>query len=180
MMKHVILMINKPPEKLTPWLEHQGSITDKLKALAGEAHLQLIKHRWELTDTWDQSTLHLKPKKSVLHREILMWAHNEPCWFARTVLPKTTYLKEETLFSRLETTPLGELIHHHPGIKRTSIRPYLIAAHSMEHTYLTHTLEHVSTPLWGRCSTFTLHNQHEFYLLEIFLPKLLKIIRDSA
>ncbi|MDF1683148.1 MAG: chorismate lyase [Legionellaceae bacterium] len=170
-------MIDKPPAQLIPWLEHQGSITDKLKALSGEARLQLLKHTWELTDTWDQNTLNLEPNHSVLHREILMWAHNEPCWFARTVLPKTTYQAEEALFSRLETTPLGELIHHHSDIKRTSIKPYPILPNSMEHAYLTHALDPIITPLWGRCSTFTLRTQHDFYLLEIFLPKLLKLIR---
>lgn len=165
---------NNPPEKLKPWLWHQGSITDKLKDLAGEAKLQLLKHAWELTDTWDQGTLQLEPKRCVLHREIIMWAHHEPCWFARTVLPKTTYTREKALFDRLETTPLGELIHHHPAIQRTHIYPYPILANSMEQAYLTHALEHAITPLWGRCSTFTLHHQHEFYLLEIFLPPLLR------
>lgn len=174
------MIVNKPPAELIPWLEHRGSITDKLKALAGEARLQLLKHTWELTDTWDQRTLHLAPKLPVLHREILMWSHNEPCWFARTVLPQTTYYAEERLFSRLETTPLGELVHHHPNIKRTSIRSYPVLPNSMEHAYLTHALDRVHTPLWGRCSTFTLHNQHEFYLLEIFLPKLLQLIRNCS
>lgn len=165
---------NNPPEKLKPWLEHQGSITDKLRALAGEAKLQLLKHAWECTDTWDQDTLHLKPKLCVLHREIVMWAHHEPCWFARTVLPKKTYIREEALFNRLKSTPLGELIHHHPAIQRTCIHPYPILANSMEQAYLTNALEHVMMPLWGRCSTFTLHHQYEFYLLEIFLPPLLR------
>jgi len=167
-------MIKNLPEKLAPWLEHQGSITDKLKALAGEARLQLLKHTWELTDPWDQITLHLEPKLSVLHREIIMWAHHEPCWFARTVLPKTTYQAEEALFCRLETTPLGELIHHHPHIQRTSINAYPILPNTMEHTYLIHALKPLDKTLWGRCSTFTLNNTHEFYLLEIFLPKLLR------
>jgi len=167
-------MSNTPPAVLAPWLTHQGSITDKLKAHAGEAHLQLLKHAWELTDSWDQQTLNLTPKLAVLHREILMQAHNKPCWFARTVMPKPTYQAEKALFSRLETTPLGELIHHHPDIQRTSIKPYPILPNSMEHSYLTHALEQPIKPLWGRCSTFTLHKQHEFYLLEIFLPDLLR------
>jgi len=164
-------------DRLIPWLEHQGSITDKLKNLAGEAHLQRLKHTWELTDRWDQETLKLKPNLEVLHREILMWAHDKPCWFARTILPKTTYQAEEALFNRLETTPLGELIHHHPKIKRTIINPYPILPNSMEYIYLTHAFEVPITPLWGRCSTFTFTlntKQEEFYLLEIFLPDLLR------
>ena len=177
-------MNNAPPAQLAPWLKHPGSITDKLKAYAGEARLQLLKHAWELTDTWDQQTLSLIPNLSVLHREILMWANHEPCWFARTILPKPTYQAEEALFSRLKTTPLGELIHHHPNIQRTNITPYPIQAESMEHTYLKHALtllDPADKPrdvgfdiLWGRCSTFTLHTQHKFYLLEIFLPGLFR------
>lgn len=177
MMKHVISLMkldDRPPAKLVPWLEHQGSITDKLKALAGEARLELLQHTWESTDTWDQKTLNLAPNRVVLHREILMWAHHHPCWFARTVLPKSTYQTEKSLFSRLETTPLGELIHHHSDIKRTHIKPYPILAHSMEQNYLFDALKNSIKPLWGRCSTFTLYKQHEFYLLEIFLPGLLR------
>lgn len=167
-------MNNTPPARLIPWLTHQGSITDKLKAQAGDAHLQLLKHSWELTDSWDQETLNLASNLPVLHREILMWAHNEPCWFARTIMPKSTYQAEETLFSRLKTTPLGELIHYHPNIRRTRIKPYPIVPNSMEHRYLAHALEYPVEQFWGRCSTFTLHKQYEFYLLEIFLPSLLR------
>ncbi|MCH9757184.1 MAG: chorismate lyase [Gammaproteobacteria bacterium] len=158
------------------WLNHKASITDKLKALADNTHLEVLNQNWEKTDNWDHKTLHLPLNSDVLHRDILMWADNQPCWYARTILPKTVYNTEKTLFERLNTEALGDLIHNHPHIKRTHINPYEMRTHMPEYRYLKHALKQNSPTnrLWGRVSTFTIHHQFDFYLLEILLPGLLR------
>jgi chorismate lyase len=164
------------PPKLTPWLTEEGSITDKLKALTNQTHLEVLTHHFEQTDTWDINTLNLPKNTTTLHREILMWADTTRCWYARTILPEFVYHTETALFNHLQTTALGELIHHHPEIKRTKINPYAIHAHMPEYHYLKRALkQNIATEtLWGRVSTFTIRNQFDFYLLEILLPGLLK------
>ncbi|MDX2346966.1 MAG: chorismate lyase [Legionella sp.] len=164
------------PQIIAPWLKHQTSITDKLKALTPHTHLEVLRHVWEPTNTWDTKALKLAPHTKTLHRDILMWADKQACWYARTILPELVYQTESALFERLKTTPLGELIHTHPKIERTHIRPYEIHSHMPEYAYLKTNLKKntPNNPLWGRVSTFTIRNQFDFYLLEIFLPGLLK------
>jgi chorismate--pyruvate lyase len=171
-MKHVMSQ-----NKLAPWLTHQGSITDKLKALTHHTQLIVLTHAFELSDTWDMQTLNLSANTSVLHREILMQADkHHTCWYARTILPKIVYDAEKNLFERLKTMPLGVLIHTHPDIQRVHIHAYEIHQKMQEYSYLTQALKQ-KTPtnnrLWGRVSTFRIRNQFDFYLLEIFLPGLL-------
>lgn len=167
-------MMNQNP--MSSWLEHKTSLTDKLKALAKSTTLQVLNHCWEPTHLWDQTALGLPADITVLHRDIIMWADGAACWYARTVLPMPVFNIEAELFKRLDTEPLGELIHHHPHIERTNITPYEIKPHMPEYAYLKQNLKE-STPqskLWGRLSTFTIHKQHDFYLLEIMLPGLLR------
>lgn len=164
------------PKQLQPWLAHKGSITDKLKTRVATCRLDVLNHTWEQTHAWDTQLLSLTKNTTVLHRDILMWAEGEPCWYARTILSQAVFDTEASLFKRLETTPLGELIHTHPEIQRTQIKPYLITPKMPEYVYLKQALKHSTpkAPLWGRVSTFTIRNQFDFYLLEIFLPGLLR------
>ncbi|MDF1677558.1 MAG: chorismate lyase [Legionellaceae bacterium] len=158
------------------WLTRQGSITDKLKAVAKETRLEVLTHLWEMTDDWDQTALSLPENTEVLHREIMMWDDNAPCWYARTILPYRAYHAEKKLFDCLKHQALGELIHPHPDITRHDIKLYAMHSHMQEYNYLMQHLKE-ATPaycLWGRVSTFTIHKQFDFYLLEIMLPGILR------
>jgi chorismate lyase len=169
-------MTNLPPTPLAPWLTHQASLTDKLKALTPEVKLQVLTNTWEKTHPWDWSTLMLPKNITVLHRDVVMHAEDTPCWYARTILPLSVYNAEEALFSRLKTEALGELIHSHPDIKRTNISPYRIRKMSTEYAYASEAVPNhpLGDMLWGRVSRFTLRENHTFYLLEVLLPGLLK------
>jgi chorismate lyase len=165
---------------ITPWVTHKGSITDKLKALATNTHLLVLNNIWEQTDEWDHKNLCLSPNIEVLHRDILMWAEQQPCWYARTILPKSVYHTEKALFDGLKTKALGDRSHNHPHISRTHIIPYTIHTNMSEFNFLKKALKH-NTPtntLWGRISTFTIHTQFDFYLLEIFLPGILRYCHE--
>jgi len=99
--------------------------------------------------------LQLDPNQNVLHREIIMYGDNTPCWYARTIIPEATYQAEEQTFAELEHKTLGDIIYHHPNITR-HIEP-------VEESFLS-----------GRLSRFIINEAHPFYLLEIFLPGLHK------
>ena len=161
---------------MVSWLTHKTSITDKLKALSGDTKLLVLNNTWEQSDEWDHKNLLLPLNTEVLHRDILMWAEHQPCWYARTILPQSVYHTEKALFDSLKTKALGELIHNHPHISRTNITPYAIHTNMPEFNYLKNALKQ-NTPthtLWGRLSTFTIHTQFDFYLLEVFLPGILR------
>lgn len=164
---------SEPPEHLIPWLIYQQSLTHKLHSAAGDARLDLLGQSWEASDAWDQSMLALN-QLNVLHREILMWAFDTPCWYARTILPKATYEADALLFDRLRDEPLGHLIFNSPKIKRASLVHYPISPNSMEYAWLTPLMHQNVHLLWVRLSEFKIQSEHSFFLVEILLPGLLR------
>lgn len=166
-----------PPEHLVSWLTWTQSLTEKLRLCAGDASLQVLKHQWEDSDAWDKSVLNLHDTR-VIHREILMYAHQVPCWYARTILPLETILADEALFERLKQESLGQLIFNSGRVERRSIKHQLIEPTSFEWAWLpanafSKTVSKPPVHLWYRLSEFGLiASAHRFYLLEILLPGL--------
>lgn len=163
------------PEQLHPWLIYEQSLTHKLKSTAGDARLEVLDQRWETSDTWDCCKLKLNTIQ-VLHREIVMWAFNSPCWYARTIIPDATWKANNTLFERLNTEPLGQLIFNSTDIKRASLVHYPISSISTEYQWLNPTLHQDAPTLWVRLSEFVVGGNHSFFLVEILLPRLLRYL----
>ncbi|MFZ4077731.1 MAG: chorismate--pyruvate lyase family protein [Legionellaceae bacterium] len=163
--------------RLEPWLHHKHSMTDKLKTFSNEVTLNVLTHTFERANLWDQTKLHLKAKDKVLHREILMLAGTIPCWYARTVIPQTTYDAKGSPFSRLQSEALGDIIWSNPSIARATMQHFEITPRSLEYTWLTPFMHEHSPSLWARLSTFAYLEQHRFFLLEILLPGLMKVTR---
>ena len=158
--------------KPTEWLYHEKSMTNKLKNYSNEVKLEIIKHVWEQTNAWDNQTLGLVFNTNVLHREILMWAGINPCWYARTILPQSTYEANDAPFKRLKTEALGDIIWTSPRFKRSDMKHYTITPESPEYAWLTPLMHEEEKTLWVRLSTFLYDQQHPFYLTEILLPGL--------
>lgn len=175
------------------WVLYTASLTEKLRLVAGEARLEVISHSIGPLDAWAQT--HLQCVDTVgLQREIVMWAHQRRCWYARTVIPQSTLQADASLFARLNHEPLGQLIFSNPHIQRTDLSPRLligpkeeglsaVTKHqisalqridypSVEWQWLQAEWSLLQENLWGRLSTFQLHEHHPFYLYEIFLPDL--------
>ena len=159
------------PRALDLWINYQDSLTELLKIKAGDTRLDVFGQRWGLADWWDQHVLQLT-NESVLHREILMWANEEPCWYARTIIPKTTYLADEVFFNRLQKESLGALIFNERKIKRIQKTSYPVNSQSIEYHWVTACIPCSSKTLWTRLSVFTLNDDYPFYLIEVLLPAL--------
>jgi len=157
---------------LDSWLNHQASLTDKLKSIACDVHLKILSHDWSYPDIWDKQRLKIMADHALLRREIIMWAATHACWYARTIIPKSTFEQEESLFNRLHAKPLGELIWNKAQFKRQSIVQYSINNENLEYHFLTADIHQNAEMLWARLSTISVHDRFEFYLLEIFLPDL--------
>lgn len=163
--------LHEPPPHLLPWLTYTGYMSERLRARSGDAVLQVLQHGWEPSNAWDQHILGIAPEK-VLHRDVLLLAWGQPCWFARTILPETTYQAHQALFQRLDSEPLGNLIFHTDEIKRLNLRYYPIQIDAPEYTWLPKTVDTQRRELWLRLSTFQVHQTELFYLVEILLPAL--------
>ena len=164
-------MIEHPPQQLLPWLTCRTYLTEKLFAKSGDTSLHVLQQIWETANDWDRATLSLSDE-IVLHRDIIVSAWNAPCWFARTILPNTTYQAHLPLFERLNHEPLGNLIFHSEAIQRLSLDYKLIEPQALEYTWIPSTLNLSQQALWLRSSTFQVENSDLFYLIEILLPNL--------
>jgi len=158
------------PSSLLPWVSCQTSLTEKLEKRAGEAHLQVLGQAFSVPNWWENQVLHVH--SAVFRRNILMWASHQPCWYARTIIPHTTYKAYQQLFHRLEQESLGELIFNSPDIKRLHFVHYPINEHSLEYHWLTPLMHVHENKLWVRFSTFMVAERAPFFLIEILLPGL--------
>jgi chorismate lyase len=171
---HVLVKAN-PPANLLTWLTYQSSLTDKLKANTGDAQLKLINQRWVLPSWWDKFMLGLSGTM-VMQRNILMVAWQTPCWYARTIIPNDTYEAYRFFFDRLKHESLGDIIYNESRIKRNNMVTYAIDSQCLEYHWLPTSLQDKNAQFWLRLSVFTVADNSPFYLIEVFLPGLLKVL----
>lgn len=169
---HSFLNINTEiPFYLRDWLSYSDSLTDRLQARAGDAQLRLLSHAWGPRSWWDQYVLDISDDQ-VIHREIMMYAHSEACWYARTIIPKQGYASDPPFFNRLQKESLGALIYDEPRIQRVNMEPYAINDQCIEYHWLSPFLCDLPSVLWGRLSELRFNTAFPFYLMEIMLPPL--------
>ena len=159
------------PNSLLPWIHYDGYLTEKLRDKAGDARLEVLFHGFGPRDEWDITVLSIADAQ-VLHREIVITACGVPCWYARTIIPATTYQADETFFERLKTESLGELIFHTTKVLRVERVCYSINENSSEYAWLNASLHGLTKTLWVRRTTFVVSGSFLFFLVEIFLPGL--------
>lgn len=164
-----------PPEVLLPWLTWERSLTHKLPGAAGDARLDVLSQEWGEADVWDQARLNLS-QGLVMHRNIVMWAFDSPCWYARTIVPKATYEWNENTFLRLETEPLGSLIFGGTDIKRNFLMHYAVSSSSIEYAWLQPWMHQEAPVIWVRLSEFQMKQGGVFFLVELLLPGLMEYL----
>ena len=107
--------------------------------------------------------------QEIWRREIMMSAHGEACWYARTIAPLSTVEHCADFFAELKTKYLGELVFHSPIVERLLLTDYQIDATTAEYQWLPKAIRTAqNNPLYARMSHYELHQKHSFYLVEIF------------
>ena len=140
---------------LRSWLVYPHRLTDRLAKEAGEASLHVLNQGF-VEGFWQ--------------RDILIMAKGEPCWYARTLAPESTYYICQDFFEQLNTKSLGELIYNSNIVQRTSLVHYPIGHASAEFQWLPENIQRTCDhALWLRWSNFRLRENNRFYLKEIFL-----------
>ena len=171
-LNHELMMANQSEKQVfDSWMTYQGSLTNKLKEIAGDARIELLGQGLELSNDWEKERLGITDSQ-VFRREIVMWAFDEPCWYARTIIPNKTYQADLSFFGRLRQESMGDLIFNGPTLKREDFKNYSIDVHSTEYEWARFLLKDTKTLLWIRLSTFTLRDDSPFFLIEILLPGL--------
>lgn len=159
------------PPDLLPWLQYENMLTDKLQEQSGDARVQVLQQHTKPVSVWEQSTLAIKDSE-VMHRDVLIFSQQNPCWFARTIIPQGILMHHKTLFQRLQNESLGKVVFNNPLIKRIKLHHYWIEPDSEEYSWLP--IKSHFEILWLRRSHFIINDYDVFYLTEILLPDLLR------
>lgn len=159
----------QPDERLIPWLQHQESLTEKLRVHRKETELTVLAMEWRSCAWWEQFVLNIR-NQAVYRREILISSHSIPYWYARTVIPEQCYLLDECFFSRLKSESLANLIFNEPKVERIDFFYYPVGKNAIERYWLPETIVCNSADfLWARMAEFSFMQQARFYLCEVLL-----------
>ncbi|QRN03912.1 chorismate lyase [Legionella sp. MW5194] len=165
----------KPPGALLPWLTHADELSAKLRQTAGKVTLHVLKQDWVATGWWEKSVLGLT-LATVVQREVLVSAAKTPCWYGRTIIPGSTWLKNQSFFARLRQESLGSLVFYTEEVVRVRTDYYAVNASCMEYYWPDRALTQNESLLWIRLSEFRIAEKYPFNLIEILLPGLLRVI----
>ena len=160
------------PRKLAPWLSDKGSLTRRLRRYNRvDFSVKLLGNSWIKPLTDESLALGLPFSELSYQREVLLMDGNDANVYARTVVPRTTYLAMQHRFKQLGNKPLGELLFTDPTVSRGPIE--IACLKPGQWLYEMALLESDERPaqLWGRRSQFYLSGQ-SLLVNEIFLPAL--------
>ncbi|MCG8668577.1 MAG: chorismate lyase [Pseudomonadales bacterium] len=155
----------KVPREYRTWLFDPGSLTKKLVlASNGDFRVEVLRQYHGPITVEEQLALASEARCLPFIREVQLICNGEPWVFARTVIPRVTEAGPGRYLTRLGTKPLGVALFNDPNISRGAIHVKRIKGHHLQ-------LENVpgSTDIWGRHSSFYLHNK-PLLVSEYFLP----------
>ncbi|MFI4955449.1 MAG: chorismate--pyruvate lyase family protein [Gammaproteobacteria bacterium] len=160
----------KEPKLLLPWINHQDSLTDKLKLINRDIELKLLVQHWINPTWWDKYILN--QDEPVFQREIIMKSRGVACWYARTVIPQKCHALEPQFFNRLQQESIRNLIFDNSDVHRVNMTCYPVNQQCIEFYWVKKYLPAVHGVLWVRCAEFSFKNQESFYLIDLLLPEL--------
>lgn len=164
---------NRVPAALRPWLMDQASLTRRLKAHnQHDFSVDLLSNSWMRALINETRPLAISPSELTYQREVRLLDGEHANVYARTIVPRATYVAMQYRFNNLGNTSLGELLFTDASVKRGKIE---VACLRPEHwLYQLAILEENYRPdeLWARRSVFELSGK-KLLVNEIFLPTLL-------
>lgn len=149
-----------PPQALRPWLDATGSITQMAKQCCESVRVKLLHTAWD--------------EASSYHREILMLCDETPWWYAHTHLPQETFQQRASLFQGLGDNSLGCVLFSDPNISRQSLQYFEVGCDDPAYQKAARFITIECERLWARESVYHIEGL-PLYLLEVFLPDMLKI-----
>ena len=168
--KSLAVSFEKPP-KLISWLEHNHSLTDKLRSIKGCVTLNVLSQQWIKPTWWDTFCLSIT-NETIFQREILMESQGIPYWYARTIIPKASYDLHTSFFNRLQNESVRNLIFDNEIVHRVQFMVYPIDKQSIEFYWVNKFIPDFEGCAWVRLAEFSIQNSASFFLLEILLPEL--------
>jgi len=161
------------PANLASWLTDSGSLTQRLKVHNQNGFsVQLLGSHWLKPLTNECQGLRISMTELAYQREVRLMDGDFANVYARTVIPRATFMAMQYRFNNLGNKPLGELLFTAPFIKRGAIEVACLKPGQWLYEMAVLEEEYRPEELWGRRSTFILSGK-KLLVNEIFLPTLL-------
>jgi len=160
------------PSNIAEWLLHKGSLTRRLKEHNQDVFsVDLLGNSWIKPLTDESLSLKLSLNELSYQREVRLMDGDRANVYARTIVPRTTYMSMQHRFNKLGNKPLGELLFSDPTVTRGRIE--IACIKPGQWLYEIALLEEDERPqlLWGRRSEFYIAGK-VLLVNEIFLPAL--------
>lgn len=173
------LPASAPPAALKPWLDEPGSLTARLRDLAGaQFNVQPLEQRWSKAWPDERRRLLIRGREHAWLREVLLCQANEPLVYARSVIPAATLRGPLQRLRRLGATPLGTLLFGRYRIIRGPISVAWLNADSRLAQRAAQAAGLSTGSMWARRSVFAISGR-ELLVTEVFLPSLIRELNDG-
>lgn len=154
------------PTALWPWLAHTGSLTEKLRAVVGEAlHVEVLREDVTQLVADDALLLHSLPGTAAHRREVYLCG-DQPRIFARTLATA----EAARWLDELNTQPLGERVFAQARLQRGAIQVALLEAGQPLFQAASQRFRPVLAALWARRSVLTVQDDR-LLIYECFLSE---------
>ncbi len=156
------------PEHLLSWLLDPSSLTARLSKCCQQFRVEVIGQEIQPCSA-QEATTDINIGEDVLVREVLLFCDDIPQVFARSLLPLKSLTGEEQQLAHLGNQSLGQVLFSKKELRRKCIEISSFSESSPVATLAKQLGLTVQGQLWGRRSTFMLHNK-ALMVAEIFLP----------
>ena len=169
-----------PPALLKPWLDEPGSLTKRLRALAGaQFNVQPLQQCWSSGWPDERQRLGLRSREQVWLREVLLCQATEPLVYARSLIPAATLRGPLQRLRRLGSAPLGALLFGRYPMVRGPIAIAWLNAQSRLAQRAAEAAGIEAQPMWARRSVFAVAKR-ELLVTEVFLPSLIQELSHGS
>ena len=155
-------------EHLLSWLLDPSSLTARLSECCKHFRVEVLGQEIQLCSL-EESTTDIDVAEQVLVREVLLFCDDIPQVFARSLLPLKSLTGEEQELAHLGNKSLGQVLFSKKNLHRKCIEISAFHQSSAVSALARHLELPSQTQLWGRRSTFMLHDK-PLIVSEIFLP----------
>jgi len=163
-------LLQSLPSALRVWLTDTGSLTRRLQQSCQQPFsVALLDNQWRRSLPDEALLLRHAFTQLMLQREVHLLDGSQPQIYARTVVPRSTYLAKSQRFDALGNQSLGEMLFNEPSLKRGPLQVACLQPGQFLFEMATKRLPSRPQYLWARRSCFYVGNKN-MLVNEVFLP----------
>ncbi|MFO8025165.1 chorismate--pyruvate lyase family protein [Thiohalophilus sp.] len=162
-----------PP--IQAWLFDKGSLTRRLQQACGSTfRVEVVEQCWQRPRLNERRRLAMPAWQVALVRQVYLYCGDQPCVFARTIIPRATLAGAQRHLAVLGTRPLGAVLFADPRMHREPMEFTRLQPGERLFETAVQRLDAPPSEIWGRRSLFYLAAR-PLLVNEIFLPAIEKL-----